>query len=134
MIHLCAFLLKGLPPDDRIETWLVLGPAAVRSPLIVRMNIALDADHIRYGILEVPPSIRILISIIHSSAIDNATRGLMQLGQLPVTCGLFFSLGHSTIVVIFIIAIAISTNIFDKAGGFGDVGGIIGEEFDHLIQ
>lgn len=62
-----------------------------------------------------------------SSAIDNATRGLMQLGQLPVTCGFFFSLGHSTIVVVFIIAIAISTNIFDKAGGFGDVGGIIGE-------
>ena len=70
----------------------------------------------------------------NSSAIDNATRGLMQLGQLPVTCGLFFSLGHSTIVVIFIVAIAISTDIFDKAGGFGDVGGIIGEDFGDLIQ
>lgn len=34
------------------------------------------------------------------SAIDNATRGLINLGQLPVTCGLFFSLGHSTIVVV----------------------------------
>jgi len=34
------------------------------------------------------------------SAIDNATRGLIGHGQLPVTCGLFFSLGHSTIVVI----------------------------------
>ena len=33
------------------------------------------------------------------SAIDNATRGLISLGQLPVTCGLFFSLGHSTIVI-----------------------------------
>lgn len=68
------------------------------------------------------------------SAIDNATRGLMQLGQLPVTCGLFFSLGHSTIVVIFIVAIAISTDIFDKAGGFGDVGGIIGEDPCYLAQ
>ena len=58
----------------------------------------------------------------------------MQLGQLPVTCGLFFSLGHSTIVVIFIVAIAISTNIFDKAGGFGDVGGIIGEDPCYLSQ
>jgi len=57
----------------------------------------------------------------------------MQLGQLPVTCGLFFSLGHSTIVVIFIIAIAISTHVFDKAGGFGDVGGIIGKAPDYLI-
>lgn len=58
----------------------------------------------------------------------------MQLGQLPVTCGLFFSLGHSTIVIIFIVAIAISTDIFDKAGGFGDVGGIIGENPCYLTQ
>lgn len=34
------------------------------------------------------------------SAIDNATRGLIQLGQLSVTAGLYFSLGHSTIVVV----------------------------------
>lgn len=35
----------------------------------------------------------------NDSAIDNATRSLMSMGQLPVTCGLFFSLGHSTIVI-----------------------------------
>lgn len=35
-----------------------------------------------------------------ASAIDNATRGLINLGQLPVTCGLFFSLGHSTVVIV----------------------------------
>ena len=39
------------------------------------------------------------------SAIDNATRGLIRLGQLPVTCGLFFSLGHSTIVIIIVSSI-----------------------------
>lgn len=33
------------------------------------------------------------------SAIDNATRNLIAQDQLPVTCGLFFSLGHSTIVI-----------------------------------
>lgn len=60
------------------------------------------------------------------SAIDNATRGLINLGQLPTTCGLFFSLGHSTIVVAFIVAIAISSNVYDRVGGFGDVGGIVG--------
>ena len=37
------------------------------------------------------------------SAIDNATRGLISLGQLPVTCGLYFSLGHSTIVIVVVI-------------------------------
>lgn len=62
----------------------------------------------------------------HISAIDNATRSLIGLGQLPVTCGLFFSLGHSTIVVTFIIAIAISVDVADKVDRVGSVGGIIG--------
>ncbi|KAH7336999.1 high-affinity nickel-transport protein-domain-containing protein [Rhizoctonia solani] len=61
----------------------------------------------------------------HISAIDNATRGLIQLGQLSVTAGLYFSLGHSTIVVVVIVAIAISTDIYDRIGGVSDVGGII---------
>ncbi|KAG9046323.1 hypothetical protein FS837_004637 [Tulasnella sp. UAMH 9824] len=59
-------------------------------------------------------------------AIDNATRGLINLGQLPVTCGLFFSLGHSTIVIVVNIAIAISTDVYNKIEGIGEVGGIIG--------
>src|SRR3979490_1086779 len=35
----------------------------------------------------------------HIAAIDNVTRKLMQEGKRPVPVGLFFSLGHSTIVV-----------------------------------
>ncbi|EJC97755.1 NicO-domain-containing protein [Fomitiporia mediterranea MF3/22] len=62
----------------------------------------------------------------HISAIDNATRGLINMGQLPVTCGLFFSLGHSTIVIVVNVAIAISTSVYDKISGVGDIGGIVG--------
>jgi len=62
----------------------------------------------------------------HISAIDNATRGLISLGQLPVTCGLFFSLGHSTIVIAVNIAIAISSDVYDKFINVTNVGGIIG--------
>ncbi|KAJ3571517.1 hypothetical protein NP233_g3699 [Leucocoprinus birnbaumii] len=62
----------------------------------------------------------------HISAIDNATRSLMNIGQLPVTCGLFFSLGHSTIVIAVTLAIAISTDVYDRLTTAGDVGGIIG--------
>jgi fatty acid desaturase len=35
----------------------------------------------------------------HITAIDNVTRKMMQDGKRPVGVGLFFSLGHSTIVV-----------------------------------
>ncbi|SJL07564.1 related to high-affinity nickel transport protein nic1 [Armillaria ostoyae] len=62
----------------------------------------------------------------HISAIDNATRGLISMGQLPVTCGLYFSLGHSTIVVVVNVAIAISSDVYEKINGVGTIGGIVG--------
>ena len=36
----------------------------------------------------------------HIAAIDNATRKLMQMGKRPVAVGLFFSLGHSSVVIL----------------------------------
>ena len=36
----------------------------------------------------------------HIAAIDNTTRKLMESGKKPVSVGFFFSLGHSTIVVL----------------------------------
>ncbi|KAG8214576.1 NicO-domain-containing protein [Butyriboletus roseoflavus] len=60
------------------------------------------------------------------SAIDNATRTLINHGRLAITCGLFFSLGHSTIVIVVNIAIVISTSIYNKLGGVGNIGSIVG--------
>lgn len=48
------------------------------------------------------------------------------MGRLPLTCGLFFSLGHSTIVIAVNIAIAISVDIYDRLGKVGSIGGIVG--------
>ncbi len=45
----------------------------------------------------------------HIAAIDNVTRKLMQEGKKPISLGLFFSLGHSTIVVIATIVVAVTT-------------------------
>lgn len=45
----------------------------------------------------------------HIAAIDNVTRKLMQEGKRPVAVGLMFSLGHSTIVVIGSLLIALTT-------------------------
>src|SRR5258708_25947799 len=44
----------------------------------------------------------------HISAIDNVTRKLMQEDKRPIAVGFFFSLGHSTIVVVLSIGIAIA--------------------------
>ncbi len=69
----------------------------------------------------------------HISVIDNATRRIVSLSHAdslrprrPVTCGLWFSLGHSTIVVAVICAIAISLGIVDRLGKVSSVGGVIG--------
>jgi high-affinity nickel-transport protein len=45
----------------------------------------------------------------HIAAIDNTTRKLMQDNQRPFTVGMWFSLGHSTIVVGLIVALIFAT-------------------------
>ena len=63
----------------------------------------------------------------HIAAIDNVTRKLMQEGKHPVGVGLFFSLGHSTIVVGLSVAIALtSVALKDRFDSFENIGGIIG--------
>jgi nickel/cobalt transporter (NiCoT) family protein len=63
----------------------------------------------------------------HIAAIDNVTRKLMQDGKRPVTVGLMFSLGHSTVVVVGSIAIAATTlAMHHRLDGFRDIGGLIG--------
>jgi high-affinity nickel-transport protein len=63
----------------------------------------------------------------HIAAIDNVTRKLMQEGKRPVAVGFFFSLGHSTIVVLLSIAIAVTaTALQSKFDNFTSVGGVVG--------
>ena len=63
----------------------------------------------------------------HIAAIDNVTRKLMQEGKRPVAVGFFFSLGHSTIVVLLSIAIAITaTALQSKFDNFTGIGGVVG--------
>ncbi len=63
----------------------------------------------------------------HIAAIDNVTRKLMQDGKRPVGVGFFFSLGHSTVVVLASVAIALATTMVQKSfPQFQYVGGVIG--------
>jgi nickel/cobalt transporter (NiCoT) family protein len=55
------------------------------------------------------------------------TRRLIASGQRPVTVGMFFSLGHSTIVVITSLVVAgTAAAVSSKFSAFSHVGGIIG--------
>jgi nickel/cobalt transporter (NiCoT) family protein len=63
----------------------------------------------------------------HIAAIDNVTRKLMQEGKRPLGVGFFFSLGHSTVVVLASAAIAATALVFKQEfDAIHDVGGVIG--------
>ncbi|RFU75725.1 high-affinity nickel-transporter [Trichoderma arundinaceum] len=83
----------------------LISPAALSYALGLRH--ALDADHI--------------------SAIDLMTRRLIASGQRPATVGTFFSLGHSTIVIITCVVVAATSGALrERFDGFQRVGNIIG--------
>ncbi|WP_374298059.1 HoxN/HupN/NixA family nickel/cobalt transporter [Sphingomonas sp.] len=82
---------------------LLLGTAALAWGLGLRH--AVDADHI--------------------AAIDNVTRKLMQDGQRPIAVGFWFALGHSAIVLVAAVAVALTANALARFEAFGQVGGVV---------
>ena len=110
------FLLFGLLGAANVLIWLaavvtfhhfalVLGTASLAYTFGLRH--ALDADHI--------------------SAIDNVTRKLVQEGRRPLLVGFWFSLGHSTVVILLSVALAATASRLQSH--FPDlqrVGGLIG--------
>jgi high-affinity nickel-transport protein len=63
----------------------------------------------------------------HIAAIDNVVRKLMQDGKRPTGAGFFFSLGHSTVVVLASLAIAATTAAMqDRLAAFKAIGAVIG--------
>jgi len=47
----------------------------------------------------------------HIAAIDNVTRKLMQEGKRPLCVGLFFALGHSTVVALAVAGVAAAATL-----------------------
>ncbi|KAH9840555.1 high-affinity nickel-transport protein-domain-containing protein [Rhodofomes roseus] len=96
--------------------WIAVGivlhyhPALISTAVLsytLGLRHALDADHI--------------------SAIDLMTRRLIASGQKPVTVGMFFSLGHSTIVIVTSLVVAgTAAAVSNRFDSFSRVGGIIG--------
>jgi high-affinity nickel-transport protein len=68
------------------------------SPVLAGLGLVAYAFGLRHG-----------VDADHIVAIDNTTRKLLQDGQRPFTVGMWFSLGHSAIVFILIIALVFAT-------------------------
>jgi nickel/cobalt transporter (NiCoT) family protein len=62
----------------------------------------------------------------HIAAVDNITRRLMQDGKRPVSVGLYFSLGHSTMVVGLSLVVAFTAQALQGSfNEYREVGGVI---------
>jgi high-affinity nickel-transport protein len=70
----------------------------------------------------------------HIAAIDNVTRKLMQEGKRPVAAGFYFSLGHSTVVLLATVLIALAASALqNRFAAFKAVGGIVGTSVSALF-
>ena len=110
ILRVYAFLLVF-----NVGAWLIAIAASVEYPILLPTALLAYTFGLRHA-----------VDADHIAAIDNTTRKLMQDGQRPVGVGLFFSLGHSTIVVALSILIAISAGLVSDIPAFREVGGLIG--------
>ncbi|HZZ65624.1 MAG TPA: hypothetical protein VFE17_09010 [Candidatus Baltobacteraceae bacterium] len=94
--------------------WIALIAASHRFPILLALGVTAYVLGLRHA---VDPD--------HIAAIDSTTRKLMHEGERPVGVGLFFSLGHSTIVVVLSALVAVFGSVLkahlpqlQSAGGF----------------
>jgi high-affinity nickel-transport protein len=118
--------LHGIPTNSiRIIALLVTANLAVwiAAAIVLRFHPALISP----AALSYTLGLRHALDADHISAIDLMTRRLIASGQRPATVGTFFSLGHSTIVIITCIVVAATSGALrDRFDGFTRVGNIIG--------
>ncbi len=111
-----TILLLSLLVAANLLFWLLTWSASHTYALLVSTGL------LAYGF-----GLRHAVDADHISAIDNTTRKLMQEGKKPIGVGFFFSLGHSTIVVLLCAAAALSTVYIEKhLPHWKDIGNIVG--------
>ncbi|MEH2126410.1 HoxN/HupN/NixA family nickel/cobalt transporter [Nostoc sp.] len=118
VINIYAFLISV-----NILVWVVALIAFHSYPLLLGTAVLAYSFGLRHA-----------VDADHIAAIDNVTRKLMQENKRPVAVGFFFSLGHSTIVVLASIAIALTAATIQKDfPNFQKVGGLIGTTVSALF-
>ncbi|KAF9575188.1 hypothetical protein EC968_004124 [Mortierella alpina] len=124
----CLITIGGLILVN-IAVWILAAIAAKNYPSLLGSMVIAYTLGLRHA-----------VDADHLAAIDNVTRKLIYQDSVksqestgrddltpPVCVGLFFSLGHSTIVIVASIAVAAAAaSIENKLEAFGETGGIIG--------
>lgn len=86
----------------------------ILSLIVLFLRLSANPMFMSLGVLAIVLGAKHGLDADHISAIDNATRKLMNEGKKPVTTGFFFSLGHSTSVIVMVFLIALTGREIDK--------------------
>lgn len=118
-----ASLAIGLLIAFNIAAWILAYAAFYDSPKLLILCL------IAYGF-----GLRHAVDADHIAAIDNVTRKFLYNKQRPIGVGFFFSIGHSSIVVIMSFLVALGT-IYMKSHllDFQEIGGLIGTMISSLF-
>ncbi|MGH7097042.1 MAG: HoxN/HupN/NixA family nickel/cobalt transporter [Stellaceae bacterium] len=115
---LCALLLSA-----NLGAWIWAWAAFRHDPALLGMAL------LAYGL-----GLRHAVDADHIAAIDNVTRKLMQEGKRPAAVGLFFSLGHASVVVLATLVLAAATS--ELKGRFAlaqSLGAVVGTAVSALV-
>jgi high-affinity nickel-transport protein len=108
-----------------IYSFLIAFSLAVWAWALVTLHgqpVLLGTAMVAYGL-----GLRHAVDADHIAAIDNVTRKLMQEGKRPVTVGLFFALGHSSVVLVASAAVAMTASMLgSRSLELREVGATIG--------
>ncbi len=110
------YLIMGVVIAMNIGVWVLAYTSLSNYPKLLALCL------LAYGF-----GLRHAVDADHIAAIDNVTRKFLQEKKTPVSIGFFFSLGHSTVVIVMSVFVAIGTLYMkNHLPDFQRIGGIIG--------
>jgi high-affinity nickel-transport protein len=120
-------------PAERVQLTGIVGVIAVMHVvgwsmyLYYSHNLVGASSFAGAGTLAYALGVRHAFDADHIAAIDDTTRLMMQRGKRPVGVGFFFSLGHSTVVLVLALVVALAAGTASDSGidAFREVGGYV---------
>ena len=120
----------GLTSKEKVKIGSIYGVIAAITIMLIFL-----ATYIGYkyavlaglGLVSYVLGLRHAVDADHIAAIDNTTRKLLQQQKRPVTVGMWFSLGHSTMVIALTAALVVATRaVVGAVPGLANGGNILG--------
>ncbi len=129
MLKNFATVFTALPPDAKRRVVLLYSGLALLNVAAWAVAFVASAQYsffLASAVTAYTFGLRHAVDADHIAAIDNVTRKLMQDGKRPVGVGVFFSLGHSTIVLVISFLLALSLKVVRDNVNSGNLANHIG--------